>query len=167
MKIPEGVKVEIANGVVKVAGPKGSLSRAYNNRLVSVTIKGNEVEFELLEKTTRAKNASFHTVQAHVRNMFAGANTDYERKLKVVYAHFPISLEVKGDKVLIKNFFGEKTPREAKILPGVKVEIKGQDVIVKGADKDAVGQTASNLAKASYKGKRDERVFQDGIYYDE
>lgn len=165
MKIPEGVTVEVGEGRIKVSGPNGSLERSFNKRKLKATTKDGEVEFELLQKATRNNNALLNTMKAHTRNMMKGAIEDYEKQMKVVYAHFPVNLEVKGDKVLINNFLGEKTPRESKIVAGVKVEVKGQDITIKGFDKEAVGQTASNLVKATGVGDRDARIFQDGIYY--
>ena len=166
MKIPEGVTVEVAGGVVKVSGKRGSLERSFNSRVLKAGVDNGEFKAELLEKQNRKNNSLKHTLEAHVRNMTAGVQGEYEKRLKVVYAHFPISLEARGDSVLIKNFFGEKTPRKARVCKGAKVEIKGQDVTVRGFDKEAVGQTASNLVNATGPGKKDERVFQDGIYYE-
>ena len=81
-----------------------------------------------------------------------------------VYNHFPINVAVKGNNVEINNFLGEKLPRIARILPGVKVEIKGKDVFVRGSDKEAVGQTAANIEAQSRVSNKDRRVFQDGIF---
>ena len=50
------------------------------------------------------------------------------------------------------------------ILEGVSVEIKGDEVIVKGIDKEKVGQTVANIERATAVKNRDIRVFQDGIY---
>ena len=50
------------------------------------------------------------------------------------------------------------------ILEGVSVEIKGDEVIVKGIDKEKVGQTTANIERATAVKSRDVRVFQDGIY---
>jgi len=74
-------------------------------------------------------------------------------------------MEVRGSEVVIKNFLGEKSVRRAAIVRGAKVDVKGQEVTVHGPDKEAVGQTCSNLLNATKITKRDERVFQDGIYY--
>ena len=59
---------------------------------------------------------------------------------------------------------GEKKPRVAKILDGVSVEIKGDLILVKGIDKEKVGQTVANIELATRVKNRDVRVFQDGIY---
>ena len=58
----------------------------------------------------------------------------------------------------------EKIPRKSKILEGVKVEIDKDTILLSGYDKEAVGQTAANLEKATKIKKRDRRRFQDGIF---
>ena len=63
---------------------------------------------------------------------------------------------------------GEKVPRVAALpwTPAdvqVKIENKS-DVVVSGADREKVGQTAANIERACKVKKRDPRVFQDGIY---
>lgn len=78
--------------------------------------------------------------------------------------HFPIALEVKGNTLLIKNLFGERIPREAKIVGDTKLEVKGQEIIVKGVDIYDVGQTITNIRKACKVKQKDTRIFQDGIY---
>jgi len=71
--------------------------------------------------------------------------------MKIVYAHFPMSIKVEGDKVIIENFLGEKAPRIAKIVgKDTKVYVKGDDVIVEGIDVEAVGQTAANIHLATH-----------------
>jgi large subunit ribosomal protein L6 len=75
-----------------------------------------------------------------------------------------MNISVKGDVVEIVNFLGEKKPRKSKILPGCEVQVKGKDIIVKGVNKEAVGQTAGNLERTVRTTNRDRRRFQDGIY---
>ena len=62
------------------------------------------------------------------------------------------------------NFLGERFPRTARIMPNVKVQAKGDQVLVSGIDKELVGQTAVNIELATKIRGYDPRVFQDGIY---
>ena len=78
-----------------------------------------------------------------------------------------MNVKIQGDKFVIDNFLGEKYPRKAKILKNVTVEVKGQDVTLKGIDKELVSQTAANIEQITKITKRDLRVFQDGIYITE
>jgi large subunit ribosomal protein L6 len=100
--------------------------------------------------------------------MARGVDEGFEYRLKAVFSHFPMSLKVDGNQFTINNLFGEKVPRVA-ALPWSPAEVEVRvenktDVVVKGADREKVGQTAANIERACKIKKRDRRVFQDGIY---
>ena len=165
MKVPQGVSVSESQGIVTASGTKGSVSKQFNLRLVKLSVKPDEVGVEGIGKLTRSKKAAVNAVERHLKNMFDGVLKGFSKKLTVVYAHFPVAIEVKGAVVLIKNFLGEKSPRTAKIVPGVQVKADKQEITVTGADCEAVGQTAANIIQAAKITRRDIRVFQDGIYH--
>ncbi|MEM2506564.1 MAG: 50S ribosomal protein L6, partial [Nitrososphaeria archaeon] len=104
------------------------------------------------------------TAVSLIKNMFHGVTKGYTYKLKVVSAHFPVSIKVKGNEVHIENFYGEKHPRIAKIVGSCQVSVEGDDVIVKGISKEDVGQTAANIERATVVKRKDQRVFLDGVY---
>ena len=103
-------------------------------------------------------------IRDSIRNMIEGVKEGFRYKLKIVYSHFPISVKVQGDKVIIENFLGEKAPRIAKIVGNTKVRVEKQDIIVEGPDIEEVGQTAANIEQATKIKGFDRRVFVDGIY---
>lgn len=166
MKIPEGVNVEVAGGVVRVTGKSGTLERKFDIRNIIIKAENGEVVFEISGRKDRSSSSLEKTLEAHVRNMMNGVQGDFEKKLQVIFAHFPISIEQKGKDILIKNFLGEKTPRVAKVQGTAKVKVNGQELVVSGNSREDVGQTASNIVRATKIMKRDNRVFQDGIYYE-
>ena len=84
--------------------------------------------------------------------------------MKIVYAHFPITVKTKNDLVLIENFQGERSPRTAKIVGKTKVVAKGDDVIITGHVLTDVTQTAANIQQHTKVKNKDHRVFLDGIY---
>ncbi|MEM4359670.1 MAG: 50S ribosomal protein L6 [Candidatus Bilamarchaeaceae archaeon] len=161
IQIPDGVGVDVSGSVVTVSGPKGSVSKKFSARVVIEKSGSNALEVKGAEK----EKALVNTTEALIRNMIKGVTEGYSKRLKILYAHFPATMEVKGNLILIKNFLGEKNPRKAKIMGGsTKVEVKGQQLTVTGVDKEAVGQTVANL-KAVLKIKdKDPRVFQDSVY---
>ena len=157
MKLPEGAKIELTGSKVKVSGAKGSLERDFAHPEVKLALKNGELE-------VTGSLAMTNTILAHVKNMAHGVQNGYSAKLKILYSHFPISVEIKGKEILIKNFLGEKQPRHAKILGQTKVESKGQEMSINGISKEEVGQTIANIKSATRIRNRDSRVFQDGFY---
>ena len=163
VEIPEGVKVEVERGKVIVEGPKGKLERELYHPRILIEKKDNKVEVKC-EFARRKEKALVGTFAAHIRNMIKGVTEGFVYKMKVVYSHFPIKVNVKGNEVIIENFLGEKHPRKAKIFGNVKVSIKGDEIILEGINIEEVGQTAANIEDATKVKYRDVRVFQDGIY---
>ncbi len=165
IEIPEGVKVEVRFGEVDVSFNNLLKNIRFNEKMVGVSSSGGRIKLNLKEKERRKSVAILYSVKAHILKAFKGFKTPFVKSLEVVYAHFPVSIEVKKDEVLIKNFLGERIPRIARIMPGVEVKVEGQRITVKGFDKDGVGQTASNIVRSVKIKNKDIRVFQDGVYY--
>lgn len=163
VEIPEEVKIKLEGGLVEVQGPKGKLTRRFNFPGVKLSLKDGQVLITALGQKRRHK-ASVGTIKSHLKNMVKGVREGFKYKLRVVYAHFPITVKVEGRRVLIQNFLGEKTARVAKVAGDVEVKVQGDEVIVEGIDKEHVGQTAVNIEQATKIKRRDPRVFQDGIY---
>jgi large subunit ribosomal protein L6 len=164
IKIPEGITITIENGVMSVKGPKGTISRDFAHPKLKITLKEGTVEILCIAKPHRKEKALVGTYKAHLRNMLKGVSEGYTYTMKTVFSHFPIKTSIDGNRVVIQNFLGERAPRHANILENVKVEIKGDNVILTGIDREKIGQTAANIERATKVRKRDVRVFQDGIY---
>jgi len=164
IEIPEGVKVELSpDGILTVSGPKGELKRQFSHPWVRLWIEDGKV-IAKSENDRRKNKAVVGTWIAHVQNMFSGVLHGWEARLKIVYSHFPVKVAIEGQEAKIQNFMGERKPRIAKILPGVEVQVKGADIIVKGIDKEKVGQTTANFEIATKVKNRDRRIFSDGIW---
>jgi len=163
VEIPDGVQVEIEGKAVRVRGPLGELKRDFSHAPVEIRLDGDKVVVEAYWPKKRER-AMIGTVAAHIKNMIIGVTKGFTYKMKIVFTHFPIQVSVEGDKVVIRNFLGERAPRIARIMPGAKVEVQKEDVLVKGIDIEAVGQTAANIERATRVKGKDIRVFLDGIY---
>lgn len=163
MTIPKGVSVEIKGRYIKVTGPKGFLERTFKYPFIQLMLKDDAILLKV-DYPKKSDKAAFFTIKSHINNMFTGVTTGYTYKMKVIYAHFPLNLSIKGSEVVIDNYLGEKFPRKANIVGDVKVTLDGADITVEGISKEQVGQTAGNLEKSTRVNKRDPRVFQDGIY---
>jgi len=163
VEIPENVKVRVEGRVVTVEGEKGTLTRDFSHTPVSIQLEGREVKVKANWPRKR-EAALVGTVCSHIQNMIIGVTKGFTYKLKVVFAHFPISAKVKGKEVLIENFIGERSPRIAKIAGDVKVAMKDEDIIVQGINIEDASQTAANIQQATKIKRRDPRKFLDGIY---
>ena len=167
LTIPEGVSIQIDNKHVKVTGPKGELNKTFKY-FHDIKIENKDGKFFVNSPSDRKKTkAMMGTIIAHVRNMVKGVTEGYIYRMKIVYSHFPVTVKIEGDKVIVDNFLGESIPRIAKIMGNTQIKVEGQDVIVSGPNKDDVGQTCGNIEQACRITKFDRRVFQDGIYIDE
>ena len=165
--LSEGSSVSLDDNNVTITNDAKAIYREFRHPKVSVRISSSSVEV-VCELPRRKDKAIAGTWAAHIRNMVKGVEEGFEYKLQAVYSHFPMSLKVQGNEMVINNLFGEKVPRVAKLpwSPSeveVKVENK-TEVTVSGADREKVGQTAANIERSCKIRKRDRRVFQDGIY---
>ncbi len=163
--IPEGVEVTIDGRNVKVKGPRGELERELWHP--GLRIEKTDGEVIIRSETVRKKlKAIAGTFASHINNMIIGVSKGFFYRLKAVHAHFPmqISISKDGKSVVISNFLGERKPRVAKLMDGVKVELRGSEILVTGINKEAVGQSAANIEQTTRIKGYDPRVFQDGIY---
>lgn len=163
VKIPDGLQVKKEGDVIVVAGKGHTLRRKLAHPRVSVFAEEHEVRVRC-EYPTKREKALVGTYAAHIRNMILGVTEGFTYEMKIVYSHFPVKAAVKGSEFVIENFLGEKHPRRARILEGTKVEVSGDQVILKGPDIEAVSQTAANIEQATRIRGFDPRIFQDGIY---
>jgi len=163
INIPDSVNVSYENDIILIKGEKGEISRKFSHPKINISVQKDKIVIN--SKNVRKKEkALLGTFVAHIKNMIKGVTEGFEYQMKTVFSHFPIKTSVEGNEFLIQNFLGERAARRAKILEGVNVEVKGDDVKVTGIDKEKVGQTVANIERAAMVKKRDIRVFQDGIY---
>ncbi len=163
VELPAGVTASVKGRELVVKGPNGTAAKAFQRIPVDVVAQGNQVTVKPF--TGKKKDViSANTVSSIVKGLVHGVTKGYEYRMKVVYAHFPVTVKVKDDTVVIENFMGERSPRLAKILAGCKVSTEGDDIIIKGASLEHIGQTAANVEQATRIKRKDQRIFLDGIY---
>ena len=75
-----------------------------------------------------------------------------------------MNVSVGGGKLVVKNFLGEKFPRNLYLKEGVDVKIEGDLVYVTGVDKEIAGQVSADIEQLTRRPGYDTRIFQDGIY---
>ena len=163
VEVPDGVEVQVEERVVTVKGEKGTVTRDFSKAPVTIEMNGKTVRVRANWPRKR-EAALVGTISSHIQNMIVGVTKGFTYKLKIVFSHFPISVKVKENTVLIENFTGERSSRKARIMGDVKVLAKGDDVVVQGVNLEDVSQTAANIQRATKVKKKDPRVFLDGVY---
>jgi large subunit ribosomal protein L6 len=162
ISVPEGVTATVQALQVTVTA-KNEQSRTFSARGVSIKQENNSIVISG-KPANKGVYAIVRSIKAHVNNMIAGSQSGYTAKMAVVFSHFPIKMEVKGNLVEIYNFTGEKKPRIARIVGETKVDVKGKDVTITGTNKEDVGQTCGNIEGITHVRGKDRRIYQDGIY---
>ncbi len=141
--LPKGVTATVANGKIDVKGPKGQLSRVLPPN-VTVKVDGAHV---LVEPTIGGRDgARFQgLVRSLISGMVVGAATGYTKTMQLVGTGY--RAELKGQ--ILNLALGFSHPVNFPIPQGIKVEIpgdsKGTIIILTGADKEKMGQTAAKI----------------------
>ncbi|HVK18099.1 MAG TPA: 50S ribosomal protein L6 [Fimbriiglobus sp.] len=155
--IPAGVKVSVANGLIKVEGPKGKLEFTHHP---NVKVEADSKQLTVTRPDDNRINRALHGLtRALINNMVVGVTTGYEKKLKIEGVGYQAAM--KGKAVELTVGFANRIVHEPPA--GVTVAVpEPTTIVVSGADKQAVGQFAANIRASKkpepYKGK--------GIRYD-
>ena len=147
LTVPEKISATLEGNVLKVKGPLGVVQKDFSKVRAYIESSDNLIKLKSYGDRRRDR-AVFGTASSLIENMFIGVTKGFTYKLKVVSAHFPISVKVKEGLIYIENFYGEKSPRIAKIVGSCKVSVESDDVIVQGISKEDAGQTAANIESA-------------------
>lgn len=164
VKIPQDIQVELTPpALVRIKGRLGSVERDFSHAGAELSMDGDVLRIRVYGRGRRCL-ARLGTVKANIKNMIIGVTQGFTYKLKIVQSHFPMSVKVQGGNLVVENFAGEKYPRIIHLPEGVKVQVKGDDVIVMGVDKYLVGLAAGRIEQGTRITRKDLRKFLDGIY---
>ncbi|WEG73389.1 50S ribosomal protein L6 [Vagococcus intermedius] len=150
--IPAGVTVTQNGDDVTVKGPKGELTRTFAKN-ITMNIEGNEVTFT--RPNDNKENRAMHgTMRANFNNMVVGVSEGFEKALELIGVGYRAQLQ--GSKLVLN--VGYSHPVEFVAPEGVTIEVPANTkVIVKGANKEHVGELAANIRGVRppepYKGK--------------
>ncbi|MGN0318486.1 MAG: 50S ribosomal protein L6 [Lachnospira sp.] len=150
--IPAGVTVEIAeNNKVTVKGPKGTLERVLP---AEMEIKQEGSEIVVTRPNDLKKMKSLHGLtRTLINNMVIGVTNGYEKKLEINGVGY--RAQKQGKKLVLS--LGYSHPVEMDDPEGVETVVDGNTILVKGINKEKVGQYAAEIrAKRGpepYKGK--------------
>jgi large subunit ribosomal protein L9e len=167
--IPKGVTVTVKGRIVTVKGDKGTLTRSFRHLQSDIRVSGKFVIVEVWWGNTK-HNACVRTVASHIKNMMTGVSKGWMYKIRLVFAHFPISANIKGNKIEVENFLGEEKPRIVTIPEGVTIvrdeKIK-EEFHISGISLEEVSQCAARIHQIALVKEKDIRKFLDGIYVSE
>lgn len=163
-EIPEGISVSLEERTILVKGKLGTIKKDFTKLPAFLTIENNIVKIEPYG-TRRKDFAISKTAQSIINNMIKGVQNGYKYRMKIVFAHFPITVKIKDGKVHVENFFGERKARISNIVgDSTKVAIEGDDIVITGPHLEHVSQTAANIELSTRVKNKDQRVFLDGVY---
>jgi large subunit ribosomal protein L6 len=150
VKVPDKVDVTLASGEITVKGPLGTLSRKFGPE-VSVERQGDQLVFKAANDEARAMHG---TLRALVAGMVQGVTAGFEKRLQLVGVGY--RAQAAGDKLNLSLGFSH--PIVHAMPKGVTVTTPVQtEIVVKGIDKQAVGQVAAEIRAyrppEPYKGK--------------
>lgn len=149
--IPPNVTVTMAEGMLKVQGPLGAVSKPVNPAVdIVVTQEGVKVSAKNTSKLSRSLCGTF---ASHVKNMLTGVTTKYLKKLELQGIGYKVELQGKN----LKFQVGFSHPVVLPIPTGLDAAVEKNVITISGIDKEAVGQFAANVRAVKkpepYKGK--------------
>ena len=157
--IPQGVEVNIDGNKVTVKGPKGTLTQEFLDS-VSIAKEENNIVVTLVDSSKSNIHGLTRTL---INNMIIGVSTGFEKALEINGVGY--RAQKQGKKLVLT--LGYSHPVEIEEVEGITIEVPAQNqIIVKGCDKQLVGQIAANIREKRlpepYKGKgikyADERI---------
>ena len=150
--IPAGVTLDLKDNTVTVKGPKGELTYTFNQ---NISLEQREGEVVFTRPDDSKENKTIHgTTRAVFNNMVVGVTEGFQKELELIGVGYRAQLQ--GKKLVLNVGYShpvEFTPEE-----GIEIEVPSNTkVIVKGYDKQKVGELAANIRGVRppepYKGK--------------
>ena len=150
--IPSGVKVEINDTRVGVKGPKGELSRRVDSEM-RLEVADNKLIVSRPSDEQRHR-AMHGLTRSLLANMVTGVSDGFSKTLEMQGVGYRAQMQGKDLQLAI----GFSHPVLVPPPPGIEFAVEGTTrIVVRGIDKEAVGQTAANIRKIRppepYKGK--------------
>ena len=122
VNLGEGVSAEMKESVLTLSKAGKYVSRAFMLPKVKTELKGNELIFSC-DSASKRELKIINSSISHLKNMISGLDKEFTYVLEACNVHFPMTLKIEKNILLINNFLGEKVPRRALINPVVKTEI--------------------------------------------
>jgi len=153
--LPSKTEASFASGVMTVKGPLGELQKRFRND-VEISIENGAVNLARRGGSLQAK-ALVGTYAAHIKNMIAGVNKAYEKKL--IIEGIGYKADVKGQELAMALGFSH--PVNVPIPSDLKVSTEKNTISISGLDREKVGQFAAVVRAL----KKPEPYLGKGIRY--
>ena len=156
--VPAGVEVKLDGQKLTVKGPKGTLEREIHKN-ISVSVEGNTIKVE--RPNDLALNRSLHGLtRTLINNMITGVEKEFSRELQINGVGYRVAKQ--GNNLNLTLGYSHPVMFEAPA--GITFDVPNANtIIVRGIDKELVGQTAANIRT-----KRPPEVYRGkGIKYAE
>ncbi len=163
IEIPENTELVIEGNILTIKGANGENKKKFDLKNLHINKEHNSLIVSC-KKATKKEKKKINTLRAHLKNMIEGVSKKFEYQLKICFSHFPITVEVKNDELIIKNFLGERENRRLKIPKGADIDAGKEIITISSVNKEIAGQTAADIERATKVRKKDKRIFQDGIF---
>ena len=152
IEIPPGVSVSVSPGRVMVNGPLGELSQQVPGRML---VEQDDGKIVVKRPTERGEDRALHGLtRTLVANMVEGVTKGFEKRLEIQGVGYRATLRGEALELAV----GYSHPVVIEPRPGISFEVPAPtQIVVKGIDKQQVGQTAAEIRKVRppepYKGK--------------
>ena len=152
IEIPAGVEVSVADSVVTVKGPKGTLTQTINP-IITVKVEGNTVLVE--RPNDEAASRSLHGLsRTLIANMVEGVSKGYQKELEINGIGYRAAKQ--GKQVVLTLGYSHQVFVDE--IPGITIDVPAPNkLVISGADKQLVGQFAAEVRgkrpPEPYKGK--------------
>ena len=150
--VPDAVTVEIAPGNIAVKGPKGELRQTLSP---DMTVEQEDGVLTVARPTDRGDHRALHGLtRSLIANMVEGVTDGFEKRLEIQGVGYRAQLRGKA----LELALGFSHPVSVQAPEGIEFEVpQPTEVIVRGIDKQLVGQVAADIRKRRppepYKGK--------------
>ncbi|MEK6827985.1 MAG: 50S ribosomal protein L6 [Nanoarchaeota archaeon] len=159
----DNVSASINGKMLLIKGPKGEVNREIKQRNISIRIDNKKIILESKSGKKEDKK-TIGSLVAHIKNMVKGSSQSHVYTLKICSGHFPMNVSISNNKLVVKNFLGEKVPRVLYLKAGADVKIEGDLIYVASANKEIAGQVSADIEQLTRRPGYDTRIFQDGCY---
>lgn len=153
--IPTGVKVTKSGSTVTVTGPKGTLNKIFKDD-ITITIAPTMVTLNT-NRNDKFSKSLWGTYASHIKNMIAGVQVPYQKKLILEGVGFKSEVKSEGQRKEFHFALGFSHPVVISIPEGITATAEKNNITISGIDKELVGSFTAGVRALKkpepYKGK--------------